>query len=222
MKTQTILLIEDDFLNRRRIKKVLEKQYNIIEAGNAAQAYEALNNNQIHLAIVDINLGQNAQEEGIRIGNSIKNEYLIPFIYLTAYDMPEITSKAIDTAPKSYITKPFKEVDLLMSISIALHHNATTTLQKTLTVKEDQYYTEIPIENIDYLESEGNYVLLYTDEKVYRYRSTIKEIYTMLPQNIFIQVHRAFIVNKTKVEKYNQKEIVICKKIIPVSIKYNG
>lgn len=220
MKAYTILVIEDDFLNRRHIKKTLEPHFNIIEASNTNEAYNAIKTQLFDMAIIDINLGEDAEEEGIIIGDTLNNEYGIPFIYLTAYETIDITTKAFHTAPKSYITKPFKETDLLMSVSIAIQQSKTLQTQKTLTVKEEFYYTQIPIESIDYLESDGNYILISSADKTYRYRSSIKEISKILPDSIFTQVHRAFIVNKSSITKYNPKEIIIKNRVIPVSKNY--
>lgn len=44
MNTKTILIVEDDFLNRRLIKKVLqENEYHTLEAKNADEALSILN-----------------------------------------------------------------------------------------------------------------------------------------------------------------------------------
>src|SRR5690606_4183357 len=105
---KTILLVEDNFLNRRLSKKVLtENNYRILEAKNAVEALEILKKESIDLAILDINLGEN-EKDGITLGGQIKEKFSVPFIYLTAYENPEIIKKAVSTTPYSYLTKPFK------------------------------------------------------------------------------------------------------------------
>lgn len=221
MEAKKVLLVEDDFLNRRLSKKILsEEGFSVYEAKNATQAIQILNKENINLVILDINLGEDEQD-GISIGKKIMNEYLIPFIYLTAYETSEIISKAIATKPYSYLTKPFKNTDLITSVKIAINQSANNLeVKPKILVKEEYYNVELPIDEINYIESEGNYLLLHTDHNVYKYRSTIKQIMELLPQTMFIQTHRAFIVNKRKIEKFNLQNLIIKDRIIPITKTY--
>ena len=165
---KTILLVEDNFLNRRLSKKILtENGYFVFEAKNANEALDILKKESITLVILDINLGENEQN-GISLGQKIKAQFPVPFIYLTAYENPEIIEKAVTTSPYSYLTKPFKNSDLIASIEIAIRKSANEPkLQPTVLLKDGDYNIRIPAENINYIESDGNYLLFHTDEKTY-------------------------------------------------------
>lgn len=221
MKDRTILLVEDDFLNRRLSKKTLaENGYRVFEAKNARETLQLLTNEKVDLVILDINLGENEQD-GISLGQIIKDQFSVQFIYLTAYENPEIINRAVLTAPYSYLTKPFKSVDLIALVDIAIRQSE---LQKKLTtkimVKDQDYNIELTTDEINYVESEGNYILVHTDQKTYNMRSTIKNLVELLPSREFIQIHRAYVVNKSKVQKWNNKRIVINGIEIPVSKTY--
>jgi len=220
-KEKTILLVEDDFLNRRLSKKTLvENGYIVLEAKNGKETIEILKRETVDVAILDINLGENEQN-GITLGQQIKAQYSIPFIYLTAYENPEIINEAILTSPYSYLTKPFKNIDLITSIEIAAKQSALKTKQSPkILVKDQEYNVEISTEDINFIESEGNYILFHTDYKIYKSRSTIKNIMETLSESTFIQTHRAYVVNKTKIEKFNIKSLVIKNVTIPVSKSY--
>lgn len=219
MENKTILLVEDDFLNRRLSRKILsENGFSVIEAKNAKETLEILKKEKIDLLILDINLGEE-EDDGIKIGQQLKEKYHIPFIYLTAYENPEIIDKALITKPYSYLTKPFKNVDLITAVEIALRQSAGLVKHKpTIFVKFGDYNVDLPIDTIDYIESEGNYLLFHTAEKVYKLRSTLKKIMEELPDSQFLQTHRAYIVNKDKIEKYNSKFLVINGKELPVTM----
>lgn len=221
MKTKTILLVEDNFLNRRLSKKVLtENGYHILEAKNTKEALEILKKESIDLAVLDINLGENEQD-GITLGQQIKDKLSVPFIYLTAYDNSEIIGKAISTTPYSYLTKPFKNVDLITSVEIAIRQSAHLHKYKpSILVKDEDYNVELLFEEINYIESDGNYLLFHTDKKVYKCRSTIKQIMEIVPGGTFVQVHRAYVVNKIKIEKFNLKSVIVKNTEIPVSKNY--
>ncbi len=221
MVQKAILLVEDDFLNRRLAKKILlENGYVVFEAKNTREALEILKKESIHLAILDINLGENEQD-GISLGQHIHERFNLPFIYLTAYDNATIISKAIATTPFSYLTKPFKNVDLATSVAIAIKQSAHLEQHKAkIQVKDGAYQVALAIVEINYIESTGNYLLIHTDKKTYKLRSTIKQILETLPPSIFAQVHRAYVVNRTKVEKADSKSVVINDAPIPVSSQY--
>lgn len=216
-KEKTILLVEDDFLNRRLSKKtLLENGYIVLEAKNAKETIEILKKEKVDVAVLDINLGENEQN-GITLGKQIKNQYFIPFIYLTAYENSEIINEAILTSPYSYLTKPFKNIDLITSIEIAVKQsNIKQKSSPKIMVKDQEYNVELSIDEINFIESEGNYILFHTDNKIYKTRSTIKKIMEILSESTFIQTHRAYVVNKTRIEKFNIKSLVIKNITIPV------
>jgi DNA-binding LytR/AlgR family response regulator len=221
MPVKSILIVEDDFLNRRLLKKVLlENGYNVFEAKNAKEALEVLKKESVTFIILDINLGENEQD-GISLGQHIKDKFSIPFLYLTAYEIPEIIGKAVSTSPYSYLTKPFKNSDLIAAIEIAIRQSANFLKQKPfIYVKNGDHSVKLEQEKINYIESEGNYLLFYTDEKIYKTRSTIKNILNELSDSMFIQTHRAYVVNKNKIEQFNNRSIVIRNTTIPVSENY--
>ena len=63
---------------------------------------------------------------------------------------------------------------------------------------------------------------IYTDQHTFKCRSTIKQILEQLPANNFVQTHRAYIVNKKKIDKFSSKSVVIKNAVIPVSKNYMG
>src|SRR5690606_21156593 len=178
---------------------------------------EILKKETISLIILDINLGE-GEQDGITLGEQIKDKYGVPFIYLTAYENAEIISKAVATAPYSYLTKPFKNVDLITSVEIALRQSVNKIKNNLkIIVKDADYNVSLSVDEINYIESDGNYLLFHTDKKVYKCRSTINQILEKLPETDFMQVHRAYVVNKTKIEKTCSKTVVIKNAEIPVS-----
>lgn len=217
MNSKVILVVEDDFLNRRLTKKVLqENEYQVLEAKNADEALTILEKELVDLAILDINLGD-GEMDGISLGNLIQNKQKVPFIYLTAYENAKVISEAVATSPYSYLTKPFKNSDLIAAVELAIIKSAKIDRTKpTILVKDCEYKVELPLEEINYIVSEGNYLLFHTDAKTYKCRSTIEQILKVLPSS-FTQTHRAFIVNKDKVQKYNTKYVMVGDTEIPIS-----
>lgn len=221
MSGKSVLLVEDDFLNRRLTKKVLsENGYNVWESKNTKEALEILKTEPVSIAILDINLGE-YEQNGISLGQKIQQKYSIPFIYLTAYENPEIIGDALSTSPYSYLTKPFKNSDLIASIEIAIRQSANVRRRKpAVMVKDGDYNVEMDVDKINYIVSEGNYLLFHTDKKIYRTRSTVKNILRELPEPNFVQTHRAYVVNKEKIEKFNKRVVHVGNSEIPISASY--
>jgi DNA-binding LytR/AlgR family response regulator len=220
MNSKVILVVEDDFLNRRLTKKILlEHGYQVLEAKNADEAMAVLQKEVVDLAILDINLGD-GEMDGISLGNLIQNKQKVPFIYLTAYENAKVISEAVATSPYSYLTKPFKNSDLVASVELAIIKSAKENRPKpTILVKDGEYKVALALDDIHYIESEGNYLLFYTDKKMYKLRSTLSQILDLLPAAKFIRTHRAFVVNKDKIQKYNAKFIIVNNAEIPLSNK---
>lgn len=219
MKLKKILLVEDDFLNRRLTKKLLlENNYSVLEAQNADDTFSIIKSESVDFVILDINLGDD-ERDGISIAQEIKTKHQIPFTFLTAYDHSEIINKALDSNPSSFLTKPFKNTDLIAAIELGIRQYKKPT-KATLFVKEDGYTFEILTDDICYLEANRNYLQVHTQNKIYSIRNTISNIIESLPANNFVQVHRAFIINKDKIDKLNKKKIIINNLEIPISKNY--
>lgn len=221
MNSKTVLLVEDDFLNRRLSKKVLvENNYRVLEAKNAKEALSLLDKEAIDFIILDINLGEQ-ERDGISLGQEIKDTYSIPFAYLTAYEHMAVMTKAVATAPCSYISKPFKHTDLIAAVELGMRQFAPPPKRKaTLVVREGDFYTELVIEEICHIESDKNYLQFYTPDKVFKTRNTIKQIMQQLPPADFVQTHRAFIVNINRIERFSLKSLVVNGYEIPISRNY--
>jgi len=221
MQQKTILIIEDDFLNRRVTKKaLLENDYKVLEGKSAEEALLILKTQTPHLIIIDINLGEN-QQNGIELAQNIKALFNIPYIFLTAYDTAEIVKRAVAATPHAYITKPFKNVDLVTTIELAILQAANKEQRKlTVPVKDAGYTIALPVDEIYYIESDGNYLLYHTNKKVYKSRVTIKQIMEQLPAEIFVQTHRAYVVNRRKIEKYGSRSLVVNNTEVPISKNY--
>ncbi len=70
------------------------------------------------LILVDINL--HGQMVGVDLIKSVSGPSLPPFIYLTAYDDPEIVETALSTGPCAYLLKPVRLKQILLLVDLAL------------------------------------------------------------------------------------------------------
>ena len=77
-----------------------------------------------------------------------------------------------------------------------------------IIVKKNSEYHCIMVNQIRYIEANGDYVLIYTDSNRYLKDQTMKYWETHLPDDRFVRIHRSFIVNIemiAKIELYERE-----------------
>ncbi len=111
----TILLVEDELGIRETVKIFLKSQnYEVIEAENGKEGLIALQNNDIHLAIVDIMM---PVMDGLTMTMKLREVSDIPVIFLTAKteDIDKITG--LNLGADDYITNPFEPMELIARVN---------------------------------------------------------------------------------------------------------
>jgi AraC-like DNA-binding protein len=119
---QTIVVVEDELLIALDIKEILNEQgYEvIINVTSVEKAIAIIEEHDPILVLIDINLKQD--KDGIELGQYLLIKDKIPYIYLTSYHDKLTLDRVKDTRPHGYIVKPFKEVDLITTISIVINN----------------------------------------------------------------------------------------------------
>ncbi|MDH5655563.1 MAG: diguanylate cyclase, partial [Spirochaetia bacterium] len=146
MKPQ-ILIIEDELLIAKQIQMILEKENFSVcgSATNTADAIRLCTEFIPDLILMDINL--KGDHDGIDTAIEIRNKMDVPIIFLTAFTDQTTTDRAENANPYGYISKPFKEKDLVIGIKMALNRfKNEKTYRKKL---EDENISLIKITEID-------------------------------------------------------------------------
>jgi len=109
----TILYVEDNIDNRTLVRRILMAEgYNLLEAVNATQALEILENTKPDLILMDINM---PDMDGYSLTAKIKGTpglESIPVIALTANVMRGDREKSLEAGCDGYIQKPI-DIDML-------------------------------------------------------------------------------------------------------------
>lgn len=118
-----VLIIDDEELIRQGIKKrIISYELNIgtiFEGSNGAQALELLKDNQIHIALVDINIPFINGLEFIKEGIKISKDTI--FIIISGYDNFSYAQKAIEYGVFRYILKPINKNQLKETLIEAIN-----------------------------------------------------------------------------------------------------
>ena len=107
MRERTILVVEDDFVQRRQIARVLEEAgYNVSEASEGLEAIRLLDARKIHLVLTDTGM---SGFDGISLLKYIKNNHPhVPVVVFTSH--PDSIG---DIKPDALLCKPFGEEELI-------------------------------------------------------------------------------------------------------------
>ena len=114
----TILTVDDDPHIRELLRHYLEKEgYKTMEAVDGQDAMERLEEEQIHLAIVDIMM---PNIDGYQLCRKIRKHYDIPVLMLTAKGELIDKEKAYLAGTDDYIVKPFEPKEVIFRIKALL------------------------------------------------------------------------------------------------------
>lgn len=163
--------------------------------------------------ILDIRLEDG---DGIDLGTEL-NKMGIPFLYITANNEVEVIKRAVQTKPVAYISKPFKERDIIAALELLKSQN--TNAQVELNTSKGKI--NINTNDILFCKADDVYVEVVTEQKKYIQRATLKEFSSKLTEN-FVRVHRSYLVNKLKVTAKRADRLFVNHIEIPVSRSYKG
>ena len=76
---------------------------------------------------------------------------------------------------------------------------------------------KIEIDSIYVIEASGDYIIIKTEVENYVVHSTLRKINNKLPDNMFIQVHRSFIINIKQIIDIQDNTVLVHKEIVPIS-----
>jgi len=130
-----ILVVEDDAVIAQLIEHhLLDFGYLVLDiVHDSEKALDKIHNLRPDLVLLDINIL--GTKDGIDVAEIIEEKYNLPYIFLTAYSDKKTLERAQKLKPMGYVVKPFKERDLLATISIGLsnyhkfHSDAKVTLE---------------------------------------------------------------------------------------------
>lgn len=230
-----ILIVEDEMLIAANISLQLQNLgYEI--GGIFPKGEEALAHLKEHSAdIVLLDIQLKGDLDGIETAVKIKELYDLPIIFLTANTDDLHFSRAKETHPHAFISKPFKKLDLKHAIELTVDNhiqpisanhtlptseNAPIMLEDRIFVRHHEKMVKIIIKDIQYIEAERNYSRIYCCNKSFLLVITLKDLDEKLPREHFIRIHRSYVINLSQVDEVANSHVVISKKAVPLSKTY--
>jgi len=203
-----VLIVEDEELYGDQLEMLIEKlEYELLGiVDNSVEALQIIEKTPPDLILMDIYI--KGQYDGIELAARIHQDFDIPIIFITSLQDDLTFQRAARTNPIHFITKPFSDLQLQRSIELSIRNlakqeeeNWETDLvfKNHLFIKVRHKLEKIAIEDILFVEADGRYCQICTEEKKYLVRLSLQELTGMLPAASFIQVHRSYLVNASKI-----------------------
>lgn len=235
-----ILIVEDNVIIADDMQSMLEEiGYEIVDNVIVyEQAVEVLKNKEVDLVLIDIILA--SDKTGIDLGKHIRENYNIPFIFVTSNSDRATVENAKTVKPNGYLVKPFEQQDLYTSIEIALSNfisvaksgsgetqeeeddrlMANKVLKDSIFVKKQHLYYRIQFGDIQFIKADNVYLEVNTVDKKFLVRSPLKDYLEKLPSQKFYRAHKSYIVNVDHIDAINSKDILINNTLIPISKEF--
>jgi DNA-binding LytR/AlgR family response regulator len=222
------IIVDDEPLAIEILESYVSKIDQLEIAGtfrNAVSAFAFLQQNTIDLIFLDI---QMPKLSGIDFLRTLKNP---PKVILTTafrdYALDGFELEVVD-----YLLKPIPFERFLKAVAKVLHQPAAPVAAavKTETASPDSFvYFKVDkkmiktrMADILYIESIKDYVKVKTADKEIITQQKISYLEESLPRELFLRIHRSFIVNVERIDAYSATDVEIGKHFVPIGRNYKN
>lgn len=187
---------------------------------NSFKAMDYLQKNKVDLIFLDIKM---PNISGIDFLKAIPNPPMV--IFTTAYSEHAVQSFELDAI--DYLLKPFSLPRFLKACNKANEQFELRRKEKggpataSIFIKSGYEQVRVNLDDILYAESVGNYVQFVLNDKSITSRLTMAESADLLPDKLFIRIHRSYIVAKKHIVKTDKRSVWIGKKELPIGAAYS-
>jgi DNA-binding LytR/AlgR family response regulator len=216
-------IVDDSTLQRLAIVRLIENHptLNLVaEYNNAIEAKMGIATTEIDLIFLDIEM---PILSGFDLLDDISAKPQIIFVT----GKTKYAFKAFDYNAVDYLRKPISKERFLNAVHKAitnykLRNDETFDDEDFIFVKSNLKKRKVFLNELRYIEALGDYVKLVTEHDALVVLSTMKAFETLLPPERFLRIHKSYIVNIDKVEKYNSKIVELDKEQLPLSRNRKG
>lgn len=143
-----------------------------------------------------------------------------PHVIITsAYEQYALKGYELDVT--DYLLKPIsfdrflKAVNKVHNLLQQEEHSEASS--DFIFLRSDRRMHKVFFRDISVVEGLENYVCIYTDSAKLLVRSTMKRMIEALPESLFLQVHKSYLINLEKIDLIEGNRIVVGQHTIPVA-----
>ncbi len=216
--TLNCAIVDDSTLQRLSIVRLIDNHPSlnlVAEYNNAIEAEIGLTTTDIDLVFLDI-------EMPILSGFDLLDDLTIKPQIIFVTGKTKYAFKAFDYDAVDYLRKPISKDRFLNAVHKAISifkmkNEDGFDDEDFIFVKSNLKKRKVFLNELKYIEALGDYVKLVTENDSLVVLSTMKAFEALLPEDRFLRIHKSYIVNLDKVERYNSKVIELENQQLPLS-----
>ena len=224
MKKIKCIIVDDEPIAIRIIRSHLNNfdEFEVYaECSDALCAMKILRNESIDLIFLDIEM---PTLNGLEMIKSLSTPPSV--IFTTAHRNYAV--EAFDIDALDYLLKPISFDRFTQAINRFLSQRSNLSApassieekNKSLVVKADKKNIKLNTDNIDFIESLADYVIIHSDDKKIVTKERISSLEERLADYRFLRVHRGFLVNTKKVTAWYGNTLELGNAKIPIGRNY--
>lgn len=212
MKKLRVLIVDDEPLARGVLREMLAERGDIEITGECANGFEAVkavSEEKPDLLLLDV---QMPKLDGFEVLELVGAQTAV--IFVTAFD--NYAMRAFEVHAVDYLLKPFTQDRLdtaLERARLRLGQTGVSGEELGAAARGDRQYLErivtrdgakvhiIPVEKLDYVEAQEDYIALRSDGKTVLKQQTISSLEASLDPERFVRIHRSYVVNLERVAR---------------------
>jgi two-component system LytT family response regulator len=219
MEQVRALIVDDEPLAREGLRRLLDEDQEIVcvgECGDGPAAVQAVREKLPELLFLDV---QMPEMDGFEVLRSLDESLLPLVIFVTAFEEHAIHAfevHALDYLLKPLDTQRFREAvgrakaelqvrgrKAVVSRILGMLGALRPAHQKAdrIMLKSARRITFLPVEEIEWVEAQGDYVCLHAAGKKHLLREKISALEEQLSPEQFLRIHRSTIVNVNRVKE---------------------
>jgi DNA-binding LytR/AlgR family response regulator len=226
----TCIIVDDEPMARDVIRRYVEQTPMLVlqgEFGNAIDASIFLHDHPVDMMFLDI---QMPQLTGIEFIRSLRQVPKV--IFTTAHK--EYAYEGFELDVTDYLLKPVRFDRFLKAVSKALPQKSgqdtnvaaltedAATAPSFIYLRVERKMVKLLLDDVLYIESDKDYVKLFTGKGFVITRQTIASVEAMLPASQFVRIHRSYIVSLDKIKSFTNESVEVGNKELPIGKLYRN
>lgn len=217
MNNISVLVVEDEELFAEQVEMKLEKMgcqvIGIVD--NSADALRLVKAHLPDIVLMDVNI--EGDFDGVELAEKIIAIKKIPIVFITSLaDNDGVFRRISRLAPAGFLSKPFTDIQLQRTLELAvkqLENRSNTDAHAPETncffIKNNLAIEKVHVSDILYIQADGRYTLIRTENKKHLIRKAFQEVLSQLPKDVFAQTHRSYAVNMRLISKVDLSEYMV-------------
>lgn len=239
METCRVLTVDDEVLALRRLKLVLQNFPGIEHVGEATSCEEALakiRETRPDILLLDVKMRDGT---GFDILDQLDREAMPQVIFVSAFS--HFAVRAFASPAVDYVLKPVESGRLaqaldraqrriisddaeqrvaelhqiIMNLRASFEHNAASPFEREFWIRENVTgFVRVPVDAIEWVTSEDDYVRLHTRDRSYLLRSSIRKFEERVDPDQFVRIHRQALVRVSAIREvrnpsFGRQEVIL-------------